>query len=345
MAVVGDALRQADVRAIYLLHGTFVGVDAFGLLREVARVSRKAADPLLRFQKQLLDKIAKDAGNFPTEYAQAFEEAINAPLPSKQISVRLFNWSSENHHIGRCDGAVRLVEELALHEDLRGGRVLFWGHSHGGNVLALLTNLLGADATTRDRFFRAARSYYQWPVFGKVDLPTWPSVRAVLDRDDHPLRDMQLDCVTLGTPVRYGWDVSQTSRLLHFVNHRPVPEHDPDRAPFPPDWDDLLNARYGDYIQQIGIAGTNITPPVWAWRAWVADVRLDRILQADIRKRDLMERLRAGVRAHDEGTSLLIDYGPAEGNISQHLAGHAVYTRLDWMLFHAEQVAARFYGV
>jgi len=167
----------------------------------------------------------------------------------------------------------------------------------------------------------------------------------MLGRDDHPLREIQLDCVTFGTPVRYGWDVSQTRKLLHFVNHKPVPEHAPDRAAFPPDSDDLLNARYGDYIQQIGVAGTNFAPPVWAWRAWIADIRLNRILQADIRKRDLLARLRAGIRAHDKGMSLLVDYGPAEGNIAQHLAGHAVYTRLDWLLFHAEEVAARFYGV
>lgn len=41
---------------------------------------------------------------------------------------------------------------------------------------------------------------------------------------------------------------------------------------------------------------------------------------------------------------MLVDYGPPEGNIAQHLAGHAVYTRKRWMLFHAEEVARRFYG-
>lgn len=343
MATVGQAYRQADVRAIYLLHGTFVGADAFGLLREVARVSRKTAEPLKRLQKQLLDAIAKDAGNFTQEYADCFADAINAGADAA-IPVRLFHWSSENHHIGRCDGTVRLADELASHEELRDGRVLLWGHSHGGNVLALLTNLLGADHVARRRFFRATRSYYRWPVTGKVDMPAWPRVRDLLNRDDCLLRETQFDYVTLGTPIRYGWNVTDETKLLHFVNHKPVEGLPVDRAAFPPDWDDLLQARYGDYVQQMGIAGTNFTPVVWAWRAWLADIRLDRLLQAGVRKLDLLDRLRAGVRAHDEGQTLLVDYGPAEGHIGQHLAGHAVYTRLEWMLFHAEQVATNLYS-
>ena len=152
-----------------MLHGTFVGADAFGLLREIARVSRKTADSLQRQQKQLLDTITKDAGNFTTAYAQSFADAINVPVPPpgdegwgarvscsldnnnasplsnslrhktpgtedkttgssdadpwlnptsegrglRKIPVRLFNWSSENHHVGRCDGAGRLANELA----------------------------------------------------------------------------------------------------------------------------------------------------------------------------------------------------------------------------------------
>ncbi|MBP90639.1 MAG: hypothetical protein CMJ64_28670 [Planctomycetaceae bacterium] len=343
MAAVGEAFRQADVRAIYLLHGTFVGADAFGLLREVARVSQKAAEPLKRLQKQLLDAIAKDAGNFTREYADTFADAINTGLEAV-IPVRLFHWSSENHHIGRCDGAVRLADELASHEELRGGRALFWGHSHGGNVLALLTNLIGADHSALDRFFRAARSYYRWPVAGKVDMPAWPRVQELLKCERHMLQDIQYDYVTLGTPIRYGWNVGDETKLLHFVNHKPIEDLPTDRAAFPPDWDDLLHARYGDYIQQLAIAGTNFTPAAWAWRAWLADIRLDRLLQAGVRKRDLLERLRAGIRAHDEGQTLLVDYGPSEGHIGQHLAGHAVYTRLDWLLFHAEQVAASFYA-
>ena len=41
------------------------------------------------------------------------------------------------------------------------GRVLLWGHSHAGNVLALVSNLLRADAAGVDRFFAAAAPFYR----------------------------------------------------------------------------------------------------------------------------------------------------------------------------------------
>jgi len=343
MLAVGDVYRQAGVRAIYLVHGSFVGADALGVVREVARVSPKAAESLRRLEKQLVDSIAKDAGNYTTAFAEAFERQINRD-GADRILVRLFHWSSENHHIGRADGAVRLLDELASQKDLTEGRILLWGHSHGGNVFALLTNLLNADSAMRREFFRAARPYFRWPVVGKVDMPVWTRTRARLSREGNPLRHLALDFVTFGTPVRYGWETGTCANLLHFVNHRPAGGLPADQAPFPPSIDDVLTARHGDYIQQIGIAGTNLAPTAWAWRAWLADIRLSRHLQAGIRRRDLLTRLKAGVRAHADGTTLLVDYGPAAGHIGQHLAGHAVYTRLEWLLFHAEEVARRFYN-
>jgi hypothetical protein len=40
----------------------------------------------------------------------------------------------------------------------------------------------------------------------------------------------------------------------------------------------------------------------------------------------------------------LVDYGLPDGRITRHLAGHAVYTRKRWMLFHAEETVRRLYG-
>jgi hypothetical protein len=80
-----------------------------------------------------------------------------------------------------------------------------------------------------------------------------------------------LDVVTLGTPVRYGWDAAGYGNLLHFIHHRPVDGLPDDRAPFLPSAEDILQAKQGDCVQQLGIAGTNFTPPAWAW---LADTRL-----------------------------------------------------------------------
>ena len=60
-----------------------------------------------------------------------------------EIKVDRFDWSSGNDHLARAEAAVKLFNRLAdLPIDLATERLLLWGHSHAGNVFALLTNLL-----------------------------------------------------------------------------------------------------------------------------------------------------------------------------------------------------------
>lgn len=343
MQQVGGALDDAQVGAVYLVHGTFVGSDALGVLTELARTFPSAGNAVRRVIKRIVNKVAGEAGNYTPDYARCLEESIYRE-GKPRIPVRLFHWSSENHHIGRADGAVRLIDELAALGLPAGRRVLLWGHSHAGNVFALISNLLGGNAQAADRFFEASKIYYRWPIIGCIDIPVWDRVRELLADEASPLAELPLDMVTFGTPIRYGWNSSGYSRLLHFINHRPaegVPEY---RAPFPPKLDDVLTAAAGDYVQQLGIAGTNVMPSVFAWRAWMADNRLSRLLQEESAASGALERFRAGAIVPDEGTTLLVDYGLPEGSIAQHHAGHAVYTRKQWLLFHAEEVARRLYG-
>ena len=89
---------------------------------------------------------------------------------------------------------------------------------------------------------------------------------------------------------------------------------------------------------------TNIRPAVFSWRARLADSRLGRLLQAEPLQGGAMKQFRAGAIVPDAGTTLLVDYGPPRCNIARHHAGHAVYTYRKWLLFHAEEVARRFYG-
>jgi len=342
MQRVGEVLRRANVGAVYLVHGTFVGADALGVLAELARIFPSAGVAVRRVIKRIVDKVAGEAGNYTPGFARCFEEAINAESESP-IPVRLFHWSSENHHLGRADGAVRLIAELTSRKLPPTQRILLWGHSHAGNVFALISNLLAGNVEAVDRFFEAGGIYYRWPVVGCVDVPVWTRVRELLAKAVSPLAGIPLDMVTFGTPIRYGWSSDGYANLLHFINHRPsegLPEY---RAPFPPKVDDVLSAADGDYIQQLGIAGTNVMPSVLAWRAWMADSRLDELLQPDISRRDVLDRFKAGAIVPDEGTTLLVDYGQPDGTIAQHLAGHAVYTRRKWLLFHAEEIARRLY--
>jgi hypothetical protein len=342
MQRVGEIFRQAGVARIYLAHGTFAGDDAQGILAGLGRVLPTASRAARRVIRRVVDAVSGEAGNYTRGYARCFEAALRVP-GTPRIPVRLFRWSSENHHLGRADGAVRLIDELKSLRLRRGQRVLLWGHSHAGNVFALVTNLLAGDRKAVEQFFEAAAIYYRWPLVGCVDIPVWKRVHALLRHNVLPLRGVALDIATFGTPIRYGWDSSGYGDLLHFVNHRPAEDLPPYLAPFPPKLQNVLRGADRDYVQQLGIAGTNVTPSILAWRARVADMRLQRLLQDEPSSCTASQRFEAGAIVPDEGTTLLVDYGAPSCDIGRPLAGHAVYTRKKWLLFHAEEVARRFY--
>lgn len=341
MANVGSVLRKESVVAVYLVHGTFTGNDTGGFIRQLGRLVPTAREWLQQLAKQTVDRLVQDYGNYTQRYQMEMEQAINADATTS-IPVRRFTWTGENHHFGRADGAVRLIDEIQMQLASSEGRVLFWGHSHAGNVFALMTNLLATDRPTRQRFFRAARGYF---LSGRsYDTDAWQRVHKVLlHSDENPLQNVRLDYVTFGTPIRYGWDTDGYGRLLHFVFHRPTsgnPEH---LASFPLTVEQIRDVSGGDIAQQLGIAGTNLPPNFFNLGTWLANRRLGRILQEGVRSRDLVSHLRTGTRIAEEGTSLLVDYGTPPEHWSRHLLGHAVYTQRDWMLFHAEQVVKWMY--
>ena len=337
---VGRKLESAGVSSIYLLHGTFAGTDSLGVIREISRVSPRFSNMLGKNRKSLVDKLTGDAGNFTADYAAQLSTSINVST-NTSIQVKRFDWSSENHHLGRADGAICLLKEL-VENARRGQRTLLVGHSHAGNVFALLTNLLCADKEIRKQFFHAARWFYQIPLIKRIDAPIWDEVKILLN-DVSPL-DFCLDIVTMGTPVRYGWDSDGYRKLLHFIHHRPVENEPLDRIRFPPTIDELVGASSGDFIQHMGIAGTNFMPYLLTLRNWFAERRLAKLLQSTTKKRDLIQRLGYGQRLHDEGSTLLVEYPDVEQAPYRSALGHAVYTRCQWMLFHFEEIAQRFYG-
>ncbi|MCH5373792.1 MAG: hypothetical protein JJ992_07440 [Planctomycetes bacterium] len=322
--------------AIFLVHGTFAGDDPLGFIRGVSLLFPDLAERALVAQKQVSDRLFQDAGNYTSEYARRLQQ-------DSGISVHTFRWSSENHHLARADAAIHLIDRIAGLGFSPSSRVLLWGHSHGGNAFALMTNLLAADAATRRRFFRAGRSYYRGFSRHRVGVGAWHRVQELL-RHNGAAQLPTMDLVTFGTPIRYGWDTDGYGHLLHFVHHRPRPDGPAYRTSLPGSVDDIAGAVDGDYIQQWGIAGTNLTPNIFSWRSWLADVRLGRLLQSGVRRGDLWHRLRAGVRVADEGLTLLVDYGPMKEPFPLNFAGHAVYTRLRWLPFHAREIARRFYG-
>ncbi len=335
LAAAGQDLAADGVTAIYLIHGTLAGTDVSGLLGELGRVLPEWAEFLRQREKQIIDELVGDLGNYNDEFVDTLERGINARL-DRPIAVRRYLWSSENHHLGRADGAVRLLNQLYQSND---DHMLLWGHSHAGNVLALLTNLLGGDVRERRRFFRASRTFFQDPGDGQVDMPAWEETRRILERPGSPLAGRQIDIVTFGTPIRYGWDAAGYRRLVHFVNHHPVPGLPDYQAPFPPSREQVTMASSGDLIQQLFIAGTNFPPNVLAWRSWFADRRLGKLVQSGRYRRNLWKSLKAGVRVPDEGLTLLVDYARGDEPSARLLAGHAVYTMRLWLPFHLRTLA------
>lgn len=311
---------------VVLVHGTFTGDDPLGFIRIASSAFPELAERARNAHKQISDSLLHDAGNYTTEFAERLQQGTGIP-------VQLFRWSSENHHLARADAAIRLIDRIVGLELPASKRVLLWGHSHGGNVLALLTNLLAADSLARQRFFRAVRGVHH--------RPAWKRAKDFLSSSDRPSLPV-LDLVTFGTPIRYGWDTDGYGQLLHFVNHRPqagLPEY---RASLPRSVEEITTAAYGDYVQQWGVAGTNLPPNVLSWPSWLADFRLAKLLQRGVRRRDLWQRLKAGARVADEGPTLLVDYGPSDEPFPLNFAGHAVYTRLRWLPFHVGEIASRF---
>ena len=345
MARVANSFA-GKIDAIYLIHGTFAGNDALGWTAQIEKLWPKVADNLRVLGKKLFDVLADDTGNFTQQYTTELAEIFGSTVQSdgsavaqSRPSVRRFNWSGENNHVGRSIAAVELLSELFAHaETSNEKRILLFCHSHAGNLLAIVSNLIGAEQSERIRFLEMLK-----PVFrNEDDRQLLEGVAASL-ADDNKRQSLQLDVVTLGLPIRYGWDTGGYRNLLHFVNHVPRPEAPVYLSPVPKiNSVDILKMD-GDFVQQFGIAGTNVFPYLMDLRLVVAEYKLGKMLQP-FGRNDFWEHIKIGMRVADEGTTLLVNYDDTDG-LAHQLAGHGVYTQNEWLPFHLLETAKRFYEV
>ena len=333
MLAVGNIFKSAEVGAIVLIHGTFVGDDPWGLaamtLGKRPTWFRKACI----WQKRLADRVMKDRGNFPAQYVAQLSQMLGGASP---FPVSRFLWSSMNNHVGRAVAAVRLLSALSELSLPTGKRILLCGHSHGGNVLALLTNLLSPRQIGVGSFLDAVAGY------ARTYDSHWDTHANRVGEGPQFASTHPLDLVTLGTPIRYGFETSGYANLLHFVNHRPGKLRPEYRFAGPIALGEMLTAHHGDYIHQVGIAGSNFTTPL-SRPLWRSDTRLAKQLSAGIHFGSLPRRIGLGMRVPEEGRTLLIDYGLPGGRWWRSGMGHAEYTHAEQMLFHFEQIAHRFY--
>jgi hypothetical protein len=318
MADLGARMRAAGTRLVVFVHGSFVGDDPLALARTLEGVMPVLPDlarVLRGFTRAQVSRLLGDLSNFPRDYVAALGDATG-------IEAIDFTWSGENHHAARVQEAVRLARVLALH---RGGalgpgdRVLLVGHSHGGQLFALLSQLV-ARSRAHDELVEAAAARGE-------DV-------AVLEEHLERLRRCAFDVATFGTPPRYAF--APGFRLLHLVNHRKTARARSLRG--------LFHTRHGDYVHRLGAPGSDW--PALSAKDRALNQRLDRVLGAGSDLRAWLRHVGQGLRVSPHGHTVLVDYGDQAGVVPNFWAtgfGHAAYTRRDAMLFHLRLVADHFY--
>ena len=317
MGEIGGRLRRAGVRRVIFVHGTFVGHDPTTVFGALEGLLAALSPPLVLGLKQLTkapsDRVLGDLGNYTPEYVALFEAATG-------VAAERYVWCSANHHFARLRGAARLLDLLA---DGGRARLLLIGHSHAAQLFALFTQLV-YPARTAPRLWAVLREAGE-PV-DRLAAAARAAARA------------RIDIATFGGPPRYSWAPSRRCRVVHVINHRGA-------EPRAGALGGALYTEGGDYVQQLGIAGSDVPPGSAKERELTA--RLDAILGAGCDPRAWREHLRHGARVPHHGFTWLVDYGDRAASVLPNclgtLFGHGVYTTYEAMLFNARLLADHFY--
>jgi hypothetical protein len=379
MGKAGSQLARADVRAVLFLSGMpyadpfgserldeagglkrgysrgIPGLESLlGLLRADTNGLPKGGDyprpPLANNEitKQRLDDLVGEVGNFSGRYVQGFASAMNGD-PSTKLVCERYLWSSVNHHLGRVEAAlclIRFLQDWAEGLSLQAGhRILVQGHGHGGQILALVSNFIATtEASNRKAIFQILAGYYDRIEKNGDAIESLDRLYRLLTTQTF-LNGAALDVVTLGTPVRYGWETSRVEKLLHFVNHRPI-RGDAKRwlakMELPQIAWEIPMLAGGDYIQQLAVAGTDAVPDTEEEQ--LVNRELGGILEPYDGFERWLECARRGTRCANDGQCLLVDYKvKADSPCTEHLYGHGCYTGMDVMMFNTLQVVKTIY--
>ena len=297
-----------------------------------------------------LDILAQEVGNFTTAYVRKFEQGLS--LEGKHsIPCGRYVWSSIHHHVGRVEAALDFMDFLqqwgAERSFSKEDRVLLIAHGHAGQILALLSNLLvSGEAEARARIFEILAVYRKaCPGEGRSVEQLEALYQALIDQ--RFLGGAAIDMVTLGTPVRYGWDTDGVGGLLHVVNHRMI-RTDGKRwlakMELPQAAWEMPYQTGGDYVQQLAVAGTDDVPA--SPEIQQANVDLRELLEPYDGFERWLECTRRTTRCPNDGQSVLVEYGiqANEEHPRQHLYGHGCYTQSRAMLFTAREIAKALYA-
>ncbi len=343
-----EVIQRRHIDNIWLVHGTFTGEDGFGVLALAAdrapallNLLGLDGDGLRRLNKSFMD-----AYDGPDGFNAAFAQELNRRLGTDDLAQARFVWGSENNHLDRAHAAVCMIDALLKLKLPADRNIMLWGHSHAGNVFALVSQLLANDREANQQFFEIGAALYGSDA-------RWINVRQTLAAVAGPhALGKQLYVVTFGTPIRYAWNPAGYRELIHFVHHRPVDESDLQTPAYRTKvligLNDVQSARYGDWVQAFAIDGTDSLPLLETRRdANAALAELFGAVPLIPAEEGVLNNLAFwarrvaflqrswGIRLPSQGTTLLVDYGPG----SEAMFGHAVYLKQAWLPFHAEQIA------
>lgn len=259
-------------------------------------------------------------GNLTSEYVTLLQESLGG------LPCHLFTWSSANHHLARVVGCCELILDLAnrkrQNDHLR--HILLIGHSHAGQLFALLSDILSQGPLAHLLINQTA----------EIDLGI--PVEEVMNAAEL-IRDMKIDVVSWGTPPRYQWHPLKNMRVMHMVNHR-------GDEILAGQVSGLLFTRDGDYIQQWGGEGSDAIAPIEKDRR--ANSRLNEVLGPGADIPHWLTHVQKRKRLPAYGFTYLIDYQDAQlhPNCLATLFGHGIYSRYQAMGFNFSLIGQHFYS-
>lgn len=304
-------LSQKKIKAIYLVHGTFMGNDPFHIISLLEEnVPDSAKSIFTKFKehcKRTGDFFAKDLGNFTQEHIELMQGLIK-----DSMSIHNFTWSSANHHCARLMACLDLIESLNAKNFKTKDRILLIGHSHAGQVFALLTQIIH-NKNLQNFFFEVLASF-------EIEVAKYlPMIKK--------LKHNKFDIITMGAPPRYSWKTTPNIKLLHIINHR-------GESVLGGSLKGFVTTKDGDYIQQWGVEGSDIISPIKKEQEInkLLDLKLGIGQNLDLFKQNILLRH----RLHDHGHHYLIDYGDNSKvpNFIKTGFGHWGYTKIELLSFH-----------
>ncbi len=334
----GKALKDHRVREVFFVHGTFVGTDGSGFVSILKGFNMN----LGRSVKKQKDEVLGDVGNYTESYVNDFCQLIDNGICLGAIPSR-FEWSSGNNHKARLQGAIKLIETLAEQIHTRqiqdDDRILLIGHSHAGQVFALLTNLLADGQQARMLYEFIDR--HQGKIIEAGTKEEHSKAITQLKANLTAIKKVNLDFVTFGTPVRYEWGTYPKFRLMSVINYRR-----------PTTSLGVYKVRDGDYVQQWGVEGTDtLLPTEKNIENELSDILGDKGNDPQEFQNSLTDNSRRKPKNMSTAINYLVDYRDDNPNFIdldfgyalKKVFGHGVYTTQQAMQYNTKLIIDTLY--